>query len=304
MFWNKKKILATHNGGFHSDDVFACATLQILLDKKGEKYDVWRTRDSERLARADYVFDVGGEYLPEKNRFDHHQKGGAGVRDNGIPYAAFGLVWKHFGERICESGEVADEIDRKFAQPIDANDNGMDVFISKIQDVTPITFQDIAGLNYPEDGANEKEYHNAFLKMVSLAKDILEMAIGKIKRQFEINNYVTEIYNSAEDKRMILIERKYGRFSLTIAALNLPELLYVVYPSSHGDEWNIVAARKNKDSMESKKPFPETWAGFSDRELQKVTGISTAKFCHNGRFLCVAEKREDAIALANLAIKG
>ncbi len=303
MFWNKKKILATHNGGFHSDDVFACATLQILLDKKGEKYEVWRTRDSERLARADYVFDVGGEYSPEKNRFDHHQKGGAGARQNGISYAAFGLVWKSFGEEICESREVAEEIDRKFAQPIDANDNGMDVFISKIQDVTPITFQDIVGLNYPEDGANEKEYQKSFLMLAGLAKDILQKAIRKTKKQFEINSYMKGLYGSAEDKRVVVVEKEYGRFALTVGAFDLPELLYIVYTSSRGDEWNIVATRKNKEGMDSKKPFPKSWTGLSGADLQKETGIFTSKFCHNGGFLCVAEKREDAIELANLAIK-
>src|SRR3990167_8310800 len=86
-----KKIVVTHSGNFHTDEVFACAVLSLLNDGNIE---VIRSRDSEVWATGDYVVDVGGEYNSERGRFDHHQEGGAGVRPNGIPYSSFGLVWK------------------------------------------------------------------------------------------------------------------------------------------------------------------------------------------------------------------
>jgi len=305
MFWHKKKTLVTHNGGFHSDDIFACATLQIYLESIGEDYEVVRTRDENLMKEADFVFDVGGVYDPEKNRFDHHQKGGAGIRENGVPYAAFGLVWKTFGEKICKHIETAKEIDRKLACPIDANDNGVDVYSSNIENVSPITFQDIVGMYYPEDDAIEQEYYRSFSELVLLAKRILQKSILKTKKQFEINSYMKDLYEKAEDKRLLVVEEKFGRFPLTVGALNLLEVLYVVYPSKKvSEEWNIVATRKSIESMENKKSFPEDWAGISGEDLQKVTGVATAKFCHNGRFLCVVKKKQDAIKLANLAIKG
>lgn len=36
--------------------------------------EVVRTRDPERLAECDVVVDVGGEYDPERHRYDHHQR--------------------------------------------------------------------------------------------------------------------------------------------------------------------------------------------------------------------------------------
>ena len=33
-----KRKLITHNGTFHADDIFACATLSILLDKKKQNF--------------------------------------------------------------------------------------------------------------------------------------------------------------------------------------------------------------------------------------------------------------------------
>ena len=34
-------------------------------------------------------------------------------------------------------------------------------------------------------------------------------------------------------------------------------------------------------SFESRKLFPKEWAGLKDKELQKVTTVKTARFCHN-----------------------
>ena len=98
---NKIKIV-THNASFHADDVLACATLSIYLDKKNEQYEIIRSRDTKIADLADYVVDTGGIYDSAKNRYDHHQVGGAGKHENGVPYASFGLVWKHFGLSLCE----------------------------------------------------------------------------------------------------------------------------------------------------------------------------------------------------------
>src|SRR5690606_33502984 len=68
------------------------------------------------------------EYDPERNRFDHHQEGGAGARENGIPFAAFGLVWREFGPRILEDNNAVRSIDERLVQTIDALDNGIDIF--------------------------------------------------------------------------------------------------------------------------------------------------------------------------------
>ena len=119
----------------------------------------------------------------------------------------------------------------------------------------------------------------------------------------EVNDYMRDLYEKSEDKNFLVVEKKYGRHAVAVGALNLTEVLYVVYPAKVGSEWNVVATRKNIESMESKKPFPSAWAGLSGADLQKISGISTAKFCHNGLFLCVAEKRHDAIELAKLSIK-
>jgi len=140
-----QKII-THSGSFHTDDVFAVATLQLHFGI--ENVEVIRTRDEAIIASGDIVVDVGGVYDAEKQRFDHHQNG-APVRDNGIPYAAFGLIWKHYGEQVAGSSEAAADIERRFVLPIDANDVGVSLYDLNEKNISPITLQDLMSLWRP-----------------------------------------------------------------------------------------------------------------------------------------------------------
>ena len=71
----------THGGKFHADDVFSTALLQIL------RPDIQITRGFTVPDDFDgIVYDVGG------GMFDHHSEPRE-TRPNGVPYAAFGLLW-------------------------------------------------------------------------------------------------------------------------------------------------------------------------------------------------------------------
>ncbi|MDQ5931189.1 MAG: hypothetical protein QG674_355, partial [Patescibacteria group bacterium] len=106
---SKPIVAVTHNGSFHTDDVFATATLQLFYAERD--LTIVRSREEKDIDSADIVFDVGGIYDPKTLRFDHHQKGGAGERENGIPYSSFGLIWKEYGAVLCGGAEVAQVVD-------------------------------------------------------------------------------------------------------------------------------------------------------------------------------------------------
>ncbi len=58
----KNKItIVTHSSKFHADDVFAVATLMLLLEKDHE-ITVVRSRDPDVAFHADYVVDTGFVY--------------------------------------------------------------------------------------------------------------------------------------------------------------------------------------------------------------------------------------------------
>jgi uncharacterized UPF0160 family protein len=70
-------VLVTHGGKFHCDEVFAYAVLRLALgvSRPGIDHTLIRTRQPDAIASGDVVFDVGGRFEPESDRFDHHQRG-------------------------------------------------------------------------------------------------------------------------------------------------------------------------------------------------------------------------------------
>jgi len=49
--------------------------------------------------------------------------------------------------------------------------------------------------------------------------------------------------------------------------------------------------------------LPSAWAGLRDAELQKVSGVEDAVFCHRALFTAVARSKEGAIKLAQIALQ-
>ncbi len=296
----QEKLIVTHGGSFHSDDIFACAVLSLYL---GGNIKIVRTRDSEIIETADFVVDVGGVYDPLNNRFDHHQKGGAGIRENAIPYAAFGLVWKTYGEELCGSKEIADKIDRKLVQPTDAGDNGISISKPIFEDLYPYELYAFFSLFIPTWKENDLDTDSQFLKVVDYAKEIIQREIKKAKDQAESIKLVKDIYQNTEDKRIVIVDLPLPAADIQVALAEYEDPLYVVFMDRDEKRWRVGCVRKNKVGFENRKDLPASWAGLKDRDLQEATGVSDAIFCHNKLFLAGAISKGGAIELANLALK-
>ncbi len=290
--FTKKSILVTHNSRFHADDIFATATLSLLL---GGAIKVVRTRDVNKITQGDYVYDVGGIYNPSINRFDHHQVGGAGTRENGVPYAAFGLVWKTYGEKVCGSKEVAEKIDESLVQSIDAHDNGVNTY-TKVGEAGPYMIESMFGAFRPTWKEGE-DYDTPFMELVEFAKKFLERKIIRTRDGLEATAYVEKAYQNAQNKHLIILDDDYP---WNDEIMKYDEPLYVIWPTA--GVWRLGCVRKEKESFENRKSLPKIWAGLRDEELVKVSGVADAVFCHNGRFLAVAKSKEGALALAEKAL--
>ena len=304
-FFNKKKILVTHNGSFHTDDVFACATLALMLEKENKSFKIIRTRDEKIIEKGDYVFDVGGIYDANLNRFDHHQKEGAGKRDNGIEYSSFGLVWKQFGDKITGSNEVTKIIDERLVQVVDAIDNGISIANPVIPNVFVYGIYDMVTAFHPSYKEINPDCYNRFLEIVSFAKNLLSKEIEKAQDQESIQRYVQEkVDKKDKESRILILDEYIPRVEIEIELVKYPDILYVVALGAHNSHlWRILAIRKNMHSFETRKNLPETWAGLKEEEFVKVSGVADAVFCHRALFMAVAKSREGAIKLAEMALK-
>lgn len=296
-----QKTIVTHDGKFHADDVFAVATLLLFLNNEAE---IVRTRDKEKIARADYVVDVGDVYHAVRNRFDHHQKEGAGAHPpaqagkSGVPYAAFGLVWKHFGERVAGRKEVAERIDQKLVQPLDADDSGVALFPEIPSGVYPYELSDAVRAFVPTWREDQRETDTRFTEAVAFAQKILLREIELSGAQIEGTLKVEEAVRHAEDTRLIVL-REDLPWKEVLA--EMPEVLYVVHPQD--GRWFVECVRDHPNLFVNRKDLPERWAGLREGELARVTDVPDAIFCHRNRFMAVARSQNGAIALARLALR-
>lgn len=295
---NNKKLI-THDGSFHADDVFATATLSLMLEEKGESFEIIRTRDSEFINKADYVFDVGGIYDEKTNRFDHHQTDFKEKRPEGFFYSSFGLVWRKFGLGLAGGEKAANLIDKRLVAPIDAYDNGFDLVENKY-DVSPYFIQHFLLAMRPTWKEKNLSIDEMFFKSVEIAKEILSREITQAKDAILAEEKIISIYQNTTDKRIIVLDQNYPYEDILN---NFPEPLFAIYPRTSDDFWGVKAVRENPKTFKNRKNFPANWASLQDEELQKISGVEDAVFCHRALFMAVAKSREGAIKLAELALK-
>jgi uncharacterized UPF0160 family protein len=288
--------IVTHDSSFHTDDVFAVATLLL----KFPDAEVVRTRDEGEIESADIVVDVGFLYDPQTMRFDHHQLGGAGKRENGIDYASFGLVWKHFGPELAGGNDIANIIDQRLAQPIDAHDNGIAIAEYKFDRVREYTIGDFIYSYLGKDVETPEDMYQAFLNSVTIAQELLTREITNAKEIINGQKIVQEIYENSSDKRLIELPSEDLPWRDVLG--RLPEPLYIFYEGKDG-KWRIKAIPDlNKPYGHNRKNLPESWAGLADQELITVTGVPDAIFAHRALFMAAAKSREGILELAKIAL--
>lgn len=291
----------THGAKFHADDIFST----VIMDKIIDNMKIIRVIDvpEEYKKRNDkIIYDIGWGEL------DHHQKGGNGQRENGIRYAAFGLIWRKYGKNYLRKIDIKEEfidlvwnyLDEEFVQLVDSIDNGqLDLGCISIPVVTVSDVLNYYNPNWNEDKTYDEGFKEAFIMAEKIWNQKVISVLGKAEAKAEVDNAIDKSENC------IVILDKYMPYQDFVINSDNPkakEILYAIYPSNRGG-YGIQAIQKAVNTFENRKPFPEEWAGLKDDDLKKVTGINTARFCHNARFLCTTETLEDAIKLAEKAVK-
>ena len=254
----------THGGKFHADDVFSAALLRYLNP------EIQIERGFQVPPGYDgLVFDIGD------GPFDHHAKHSP-VRENGVPYAAFGLLWRELGPDLLGARD-AKRFDEGFVQPLDQDDNtGCGNQLAGI----------IAAYNPLWD--QEADEDACFEEAVALAGVML-------KKKFDVFFAVQRAY---EEVSAALARHKRGivqleRFAPWKQRLIPSKAKFVVFPSQRGG-WCAQAIPAAFGTQELKVAFPAEWAGAPEQDLPGISGIETLRFCHTGRFLVTTGTREDA----------
>lgn len=273
----------THSGKFHADDVFSSALLLYLNPEiriiRGNKVP----EDFDGI-----VFDIG------RGRYDHHQKDSR-IRENGIPYAAFGLLWEELGAEILGE-ELAQKFDESFVQPLDNNDNTgeKNELATLIGNFNP---------TWDAQGGNDE----AFFQAVSVAGMILENKFERYLGNERADKRVEEILEehqkailsgekSKEEARILILPE----FVPCQKRLSETDIAFVIFPSNRGGY--CIQPQKKEYSLNYKGSFPVEWLGLENEELVAATGLSSAGFCHKGGFLMTTGTLEDAVKACEISL--
>lgn len=263
----------THGGKFHADDVFSSALLLYINP------EIRITRGNKVLDDFEgIVFDIG------RGRFDHHQKDSR-IRENGVPYAAFGLLWEVLGKEILGE-ELAVRFDESFVQPLDNNDN-----TGEKNELATL----IGNFN-PSWDANDNG-DKEFFQAVSVAGMILENKFERYKGNERADKRIDEILKNHDPKSRILV---LPEFIPCQKALSETDIAFVIFPSNRGGY--CIQPQKKEYSMNYKCSFPESWLGLEGDELIKETGLDTAVFCHKGGFIMTVGQLDEAVMACQKAV--
>lgn len=281
--------IGTHNGLHHPDDVFACQILYGINDNAV----IIRTRDPKELEACDVLVDIGGIYDSEKGKFDHHQKNGP-TREDGIPYSACGLVWKHYGRDyiLHQYADLSSDLVDRIFEKIDGD---IILFIDKVDN--QIIRPEITSIGEYIIMTNNGGTLKAFDKAMDIARGYLAVSIEKA-REYAINeNYLIALAKESRSNKLnyIIADRE-----VDVNCLKEKEGIdYAIYPSYDGRTVMIKCLPYDNNPVEIRHPFRQEYRGLRSEDL-KTTGIDGITFVHHRGFCGGAKTIDDAIKMISL----
>ncbi|PHO03449.1 metal-dependent hydrolase [Rhodobacteraceae bacterium 4F10] len=297
-------LLVTHSGGFHADELLSSVILTHLYPQA----ELRRSRDREMLTPAanKIIYDVGGDCDAEAQIFDHHQRPSP-LREDEQPYSSFGLVWKHYGAAYLAALDVpADDIetihttfDKKFVLPIDLLDNGA-IDPSVAGELSVLTLPSLLGSLKPVfDDTSPTADDDAFFAALPIARAFVEAFIRNLAAKARSQTLVLEAIAKAGTSP--ILELPMGMpYRSALEKAGADHMLFVVNP--RGKDWTLNGIKLSGDTFDQRADLPESWAGLTDAALEEASGVKGAKFCHNARFIAVANSREAILEMARIAV--
>ena len=296
--------LVTHSGGFHADELLSSVLLtQLFADAK-----LVRTRDRDMITpSADkIIYDVGGAYDADAQIFDHHQRPGP-LRSDDQPYSSFGLIWAHYGRdylaalnvREHDIDEIHEKFDSKFVLPIDLLDNGA-MEPSVAGPLSIMTLPSLLGSLKPVfDDASPTADDDAFHSALPIARQFVEAAINNLAAKLRAQEMVQQAI--ADAGASAILELPMGMpYRSALVKAEADHILFVVTP--RGQDWTIGGIKLSNDTFDQRADLPAAWAGLTDAALEEASGVKGAKFCHNARFIAVADSRDAILKMADIAV--
>jgi uncharacterized UPF0160 family protein len=322
-FWQESSMrkIITHDGVFHADEVMATAMLKLSIYVE----EVIRTRDEEIINRAksdeDYiVLDVGGEFDPILDNYDHHQRNFTlSHHETNILFSTAGLIWNEYGYVLIHAiipnandyhqDLIYNKMYKDIISVLDAHDNGdfktRDEILANNRNA--INIANIISMFNPawEDNddtateAHKQKEDKAFEEAVDVCMTIIKKYIEKAYGDLQAEEYVKKQFEKTNMYDEILILDKFAPWKKALVEENkvLGENGYrfrvVIYPNKTNKQY-IAEAVKNPDGTD-KFLFPKNLRGQPKELLTFLTGYESIEFVHRTGFLAVFNDKQELI---------
>ncbi len=276
-----ERSCGTHDGTFHADEVTACALLIVF--KLIDKDKIIRTRDKGQLQKCEFICDVGGVYDPEQKLFDHHQAEYEGQ------LSSAGMILLHLKKNNIISESAYDFFNFSLILGVDAHDNGRDPQIPGLCTYSHI----ISNFTPFQHDTDPSAQNNAFFEALEFAIQHLTKLWQRYQYMQSCRTLIAEAMSKNQDCLMFDKGLPWLEIFFELSGENHPAK-FVIMPS--GSHWKLRAIPPSlADRMKVRFPLPAEWAGLLEEDLQRISGIPGAIFCHKGRFISVWKTREAAI---------
>ncbi|SBS85198.1 conserved protein, unknown function [Plasmodium ovale] len=315
-----QKVIGTHSGRFHTDEILASVMLKFLPEYKDAK--IIRTRDQDKLDKCDIVIDVGGVYNHENKRYDHHQKDFNGTLDanHNIRLSSAGLIYKHYGREVFRKGfNITDEskvnilydkIYTAFIESVDALDNGINQYEGQAKYQINTTLEHRVNRfnpNFLEEDVDEnerfmqasiivKEEFTSFVKYYSdvwyLAKSITMEAI---QNRFDFHKSGRVIFLSKHCPYYDHVYDIEEEFNIK------DQILFCIYKDRYNN-CRCGALSKKNEAFTLRLPFPQSFRGLKDKQLEEVSKIEGLTFVHYSGFTSAGQNIECLVKLVEATL--
>jgi len=330
----REKVIVTHNGIFHCDEVFAA--FMLTNHTKEFKYSkIIRSRKKEDWLKADALLDVGCEFNLEKRQFDHHQNtfNETFSEHHSIKLSTAGIIFKYFGKEIivdildnlckekqCSNKWTSKEIDEiynyvysELFENIDAMDNGISQYENtetpKYRVTTHLSCRvSRMNLSWNEKNNNDLEMKNFEIAMKMCGEELVSFIDVCAFSYLPAKNIVqTAVLNreKVHESGQIIEMPSFCPWTdhlfqiekqLISQNFNTKPILFAIIAANN--EFCVRAVPLSPKSFDLRKPLKDTWRGVPDAQIELLSGIKGLKFVHASGFIGGAKTREAALALA------
>lgn len=318
--FSSKCVIGTHDGVFHCDEALGCYMLKLLYPRA----TIVRSRDLKVIETCDIVLDVGGEYNPEKYRFDHHQRSFnhtmktlSSEINNDVKLSSAGLIYHHYGKKIIKEiigtndpktlSYVYKRVYNNFIQEIDGIDNGVPAYPAEpLYNICTHVSARVQHLlkpwNVKDEDYDEREHFEKAMNLVGdeFVENIKTITYFIYSAREVVQRAIENRFNVHSSGRIIELENhcpwKDHFFDLE-KELNLPpEITYVLFDS--GDNYRVMGVPLTNKSFVGRKFLPPSWRGLRDEVLSEKAGVEGCIFTHHNGFIGGNKTREGALQMA------